>query len=178
MFFKKFPTISYSLDGYSKDAMNIVTAAVLKRINVDKAYVYQQYDVPSGSSPEALAYDLYKDANLAWTFFLVNGMVNPIIDWPMDDSVLEEHTVSTHGSLTKILYFIDLNTGFRLDDVAEKQMQTIISNGEAIPHNISPVSALAYESDKNRAKGRITIIAPRYLNSFVDLFNKAIEGKI
>jgi hypothetical protein len=178
MFFKKFPVIQYSLDGYSKDAMNIVTAAILKRVNVDKSYVYQQYDIPNGATPESLANELYKDPNLGWTFFLVNAMVNPLLDWPMEDSVLEEYTVAKHGSLNKIVHFIDLNTGFRLDDYAESQMQIIISNGDAIPVNISPVQALAFEADLNRKRGRITIIAPRYINSFVDLFHKSIEGKI
>lgn len=177
-FFKKFPVINYSLDGYNKDAMNIVAAAVLKRLNVDKTYVYQSYDVPTGASPESLAYDLYKDPSLCWVLFLVNGMVNPLLDWPMSDEVLEEYTTLNHGSLNKILYFIDLNTGFRLDDVAHAEMQIIVNNGGEIPHNISPVTALAFEAEENRKRGKIVIVAKQYMNQFVDTFNKSIEGKI
>lgn len=176
-FFKKFPVINYSLDGYNKDAMNIVTAAVLKRINVDKSYVYQTYDVPNGSSPESLAYELYKDPTLCWAFFLVNGMINPILDWPMTDEVLEEHTLAKYGSLYTIVYFTDLE-GYRLDDVAEKEVRDFLELGNPMPHNVHPVTALEYESELNRARGKITIIAPRYINQFVDLFNKSIEGKI
>lgn len=177
-FFKKFPTISYSLDGYSKDAMNIVTAAVLKRINVDKSYVYQTYDVPNGSSPESLAYELYKDPTLCWVFFLVNGMINPMLDWPMADEVLEEYVAVVYGSLYDIVYFTNVQTGYRLDDVAEQEVREFIEEGNPVPADIHPVTALEYESEVNRKRGNITIIAPRYINQFVDLFNKSIEGKI
>ncbi len=177
-FFKKFPTISYSKDGYSKDAMNILAASVLKRINVDKSYVYQSYDVPSGASPESLAYDLYKDPTLCWTFFLVNGMVNPILDWPMSDEVLEEVVAIKYGSIHHIIYFTDVETGFRLDDVAEANVRAWLADGNPMPANVHPVTALEHEAEKNRKRGKIKIITPRYINQFVDLFNKSIEGKI
>lgn len=177
-FFKKFPTVQYSMDGYNKEAMNIVTSAILKRMNVDKAYVYETYDIPAGMTAEALAYEMYKDPNLCWTFYIVNAMINPLLDWPMDDATLEETVTLIYGSVNEIVHFIDLNTGFRLDDADTAQMKTIIDNDGTIPTNISPVTALAFETEKNRAKGRITIIAPRYINTFVDLFHKAIEGKI
>lgn len=176
-FFKKFPVINYSLDGYNKDAMNIVTASVLKRLNVDKAYVYQSYDVPSGASPESIAYDLYKDPHLGWTFFLVNGMINPLLDWPVNDEVLEAIVEEKYGNINHIVYFTDLE-GSRLDDVAEAEVREWIGLGNPIPNDVSPVTALAYESELNRARGSITIISPRYINQFVDLFNKSIEGKI
>lgn len=176
-FFKKFPVINYSIDGFSKDAMNIVTAAILKRVNIDQAYVYQTYDVPAGCSPESLANDLYKDPKLYWTFFLVNGMINPFLDWPMPDEVLEEYVVSKYGDMNAILYFTNLDDGFRLDDVAEAEVRADIENGDPIPFNYHPVTAMEYESDMNRQKGKITIIAPRYINQFVDLFHKSIEGK-
>ncbi|WEM34222.1 tail tube associated baseplate protein [Xanthomonas phage X1] len=176
-FFKKFPVLSYTLDGYNKDAMNIVTAAVLKRINVDKSYVYQSYDVPNGATAESLAYDLYKDPTLCWVFFLVNGMVNPLLDWPMDDSVLEEFVVAKYGSLYSVVYFTDLD-GYRLDDVAEAAVRAYVDAGNPMPANVHPVTALEAESELNRKRGKIVIVAPRYINQFVDLFNKSIEGKV
>lgn len=176
--FKKFPVVSYSLDGYSKDAMNIVTAAALKRINIDRSYVYQTYDVPAGTSPEALANELYRDPTLCWVFFLVNGMVNPLLDWPMSDEVLEEYVASVYGSVNTILYFTSLEDGYRLDDVAEAEVRAFIDLGNPMPANVHPVTALEHESGLNRVRGKITIIAPRYINQFVDLFNKTIEGKI
>jgi len=177
-FFKKFPTIAYSIDGYSKEAMNIISAAILKRINIDKAYIYQSYDVPNGMTSMALANELYKDPTLEWTFFLVNAMVNPLLDWPMDDDVLEEFVEMKYGSINTILYFTDVHTGFRLDDVAEAEVRAYMEANGTIPANVHPVTAHEHESDLNRKRGKIKIVAPRHINQFVDLFNKSIEGKI
>lgn len=176
-FFKKFPTISYSVDGYSKDAMNIVTAAILKRVNVDKSYVYQDYVVPDGASAESLAHELYKDASLCWVFYLANKMVNPLMDWPMNSAVLEDYTVAVHGSLNKILYFTDLD-GYTLDDVRTAEVFAWIELGNPVPADVHPVTAYEYENSLNLAKTKIVVVAPRYINQFVDLFNKTIEGKL
>jgi Base plate wedge protein 53 len=176
-FFKKFPVLNYALEGYSKDAMNIVTAVVLKRINVDRSYVYQTYDVPAGASPESLANELYRDPSLCWVFFLVNAMVNPLLDWPMSDEVLEEYVAATHDSIYDIVYFTDLD-GYRLDEVAEKEVRDFIEAGNPMPYNVHPVTAIEEASELNRKRGKITIIAARYINQFVDLVNKSIEGKL
>lgn len=176
-FFKKFDTIQYQLDGYSKEAMNIVTAAVLKRLNVDKTYVYQSYIVPAGASPESLANDLYKDPHKHWTILLVNSIVNPFLDWPVNDQVLEELVVREYGSAHKIVHFIDMATKFQLDDVQDAVIRQLIEDGNPIPQNIRPVTALEYEIEKNRRKAQITVVAPKYINRFVDAFNKSIEGK-
>lgn len=176
-FFKKFDSIEYKLDGYSKEAMNIITAAVLKRLNVDKTYVYQSYIVPAGATPESLANELYQDAHKYWTILLVNGIVNPFLDWTVNDQVLEEIVEKKYGSVNHIVYFLDLTTKFQLDDVADQEMRDLMANGDPLPHNIHPVSALEYETTLNREKANIIVVAPRYINRFVDAFNKSIEGK-
>lgn len=177
-FFKKFGTIEYKLDGYSKEAMNIVTAAVLKRLNVDKTFVYQKYVVPAGATPESLADDLYQDPNKYWTILLVNSIVNPFIEWPVNDHVLEELVEKRYGSITRILHFIDTTTKFQLDDVDDAAMRELIQSGEAIPFNIHPVTAIEYETELNRLRAQIVVVSPKHINRFVDLFNKSIEGKV
>lgn len=176
-YFKKFPTINYSLDGYNKDAMNIITAALLTRVAVDRTYIYQSYDVPAGMTPEALANELYRDPKLCWVFFIVNRMVNPINDWPMDSSVLEQTVEMAYGNVNTIIHFTG-EDGFILDDVRDKEIRALIADNQPIPLNVHPVTALEYETNKNRARGKIIIVAPSHINKFVDTYNKAIEGKL
>lgn len=175
-FFRKFGSIEYKLDGYSKEAMNIITAAVLKRLNVDKTYVYQKYVVPAGASPESLANDLYRDSSKYWVILLVNSIVNPFLDWPMSADVLEEIVEAKYGSVNKILYFNNLETGFQLDDVEDAEMRVFIETNP-IPVHIHPVTAMEHESTLNIQRGEIIVVAPRYINNFVDAFEKSIEGK-
>lgn len=178
MFFRKFKTIPYELDGYSKEAMNIITASVVKHFNVDKSFVYQRYVVQAGASPESLAYDLYGDADKYWTILFVNGIVDPFVDWPMEPDVLEKWVEAKYGDVNKIIDFRDVTTGDLLDDVAKKDMFDLIEDGQPIPNNISPITALAHEMEINQRKGEIVVIVPRYINNFIDMFNRSIEGKV
>ena len=175
-FFKKFGTIEYKIDGFSKEAMNIVTAAILKRMNIDKNYILQRYVVQAGASPESIANDLYKDPHKYWTVLFVNSIVNPFLEWPMKPEVLEEVVKIKYGNPNTILYFTNLTNGFRLDDVAEKAMRTFIESSP-MPAHIHPVTAIAHEQELNRQRGEIYVIGPKYINLFVDTFHKVIEGK-
>lgn len=175
-FFSKFSTINYTVDGYNKDAENILTSTVLKQLNVNKALLVQNYNVPAGMSPEVLAEELYKDPTLWWTFFLINNKVNPLTDWPMSDEALEEYTLKKYGDVNKILYFVDITKNKRLDDVADAQMREYLETHD-VPFNIQVVTALTYESELNRDKGFITVLSPKFINTFVDTFNQNIQGK-
>jgi len=174
--FDKFSTTPYSLDGYSKEAMNILTAAIVKHVNVDQAFVYQRYIVPAGTSPESLAYELYSDADKYWTILLVNGIVNPFLDWPMDAHTLEEYVKVKYTDPESVLYFTNLQTGKQYDDVASEAFYALLENGDPLPQNVHPVSPLEHEANENSRKSEIMVIAPRYINIFVDTFNKSIQG--
>ena len=175
--FKKFGTVQYALDGYSKEAMNILTAAVVKRLNVDQSYVYQRYVIPDGATPESLANDLYKDPEKYWTILLVNGIINPFLDWPMDTEILEKWVNAQYGSLTKVLYFTNVNSGKIYDDVDSKVFFDLMEAGEPLPYQVHPVTCFEHETILNQEKTQITVITNKYINLFVDTFNKSIEGK-
>ena len=177
-FFKKFDTVQYALDGYSKEAMNIIQAAILKRLNVDRTFVYQKYLITDGQTPESVAHALYDDPNLWWTFFLVNSRVNPMLDWPMDQTSLEEYVNMVHGDPNKILFFTNIDTGKRYDDVSAAEYREMIESGAGLPHYVHPVTAFQYETERNAELADIIVISKKYITQFVDMFNRAIEGKV
>ena len=177
MFFKKFGTIPYSLEGYSKEAMNIIAASVVKHFNVDKAYVYQRYIVPSGATPESLAYEIYGDADKYWTILFINGIVDPFTEWPMDPVVLEKWTEAKYGDVNKVIDFVNVTNSEFYDDVQRDLFFNYIEEGTLLPFNVHPVTALEHEMTKNQERGQIIVISPRFINSFIDMFNKSIEGK-
>lgn len=175
-FFAKFPTVSYSLDGYSKDAMNLLTAAIVKRLRVDMSYVHKRYTVSAGTTPESLAFELYRNAELYWTILLVNAIVDPFNDWIMDADTLEKTVRAVHGSPNKIIYFRD-QKGRQYDDVDSARFQAMLDAGERLPQNVFSVTALMEASERNQEKAQIVVVDPKYINQFVDMFNKAIQGK-
>jgi len=176
-FFKYFPTVSYSVDGFSKDAVNILTAALPRRLNVDRTYVFQTYRITSGQTPESLANELYKEPNYHWTILIINDIVNPFLDWPMNDEELEDYCTIKYDDVYGIHHFIKLDSGKFVDDVNDALYRQMIEDGETLPFNISPVTNFQYETDQNESKREILVVNPQYISQFVDSFNKAIQGK-
>ena len=175
--FKRIGTIEYAVDGYRSMAANILTAAVVKHIDIDKAFLYQKYNVPAGLTPEALAYKLYNDADLYWVLLYVNGIVNPFLDWPMDENTLSDWIAGEYGDINKVIHFKDVNTGLYIDDALTAEYYALLTSGDTLPYNIHPVTALEYETERNHRKSEIVIITPRYVRRFVDVYEKTIAGK-
>lgn len=175
MFFRSFDTIEYSLDGYSKQTLNIITAAVIRRLNVDQTYVYREHTISDSDTIDSLSYKLYDEPTWGWTILLVNGMVNPFLDWPMDNKTLEKFIVDKHGSPNNLVEFRRLDNGWVCDEVDHRDYYQMWENNQTLPANITPVSAYQYESEKNDEKRNIKIIAPRYIRKFVDVFEKEIS---
>lgn len=175
MFFRSFGKIQYSLEGFSKEAMNIVTAAVLRRLNVDQSYVYRYYTVSDGQHIDSLAFELYNDATWGWTILLVNGMVNPFLDWPMDTNTLEEYTRKKWGSTEELVEFRYISNGWVLDDVETKACKELMENNQPLPINVTPITSFQYENEVNNKKREILVVDPKYIRKFIDAFEKEIE---
>lgn len=174
--FEAMTTIPYKLDGYNKEAMNILTAAIVKHINVDQSYIYQSYVVPAGTTPESLAEKMYGDSRKYWVILLVNAIVNPFLEWVMDAHTLEEYTKAVYSDIDTVLYFTNLQTGRRYDDVASETFFSLLEAGDPLPHDVHPVGPLEHEAALNAKRAEIVLINPRYVHFFVDTFNRSIQG--
>lgn len=175
--FKYFPTINYNEDGFSSDLVNILTAALPRRLNVDRTYVFQTYRLTAGQTPESLASELYKEPNYHWTILIINDIVNPYLDWPMNDEELEEYCTIKYTDIEGIHHFNYLDTGKIVDDFHDAIFRQTIIDGQTLPFNVTPVTNFAYENILNDSKREILVVNPQYISQFVDSFNKAIQGK-
>lgn len=175
--FKYFPTINYAEDGFSSDLVNILTAALPRRLNVDRTYVFQNYRIAAGQTPESLAFELYKEPNYHWTILIINDIVNPYLDWPMDDEELEEYCTIKYTDINAIHHFEYLDTGKIVDDLNDAIYRQMIIANQPLPLNISPITNFVYETNQNESKREIIIVNPQYISQFVDSFNKTLQGK-
>lgn len=175
MFFRKFNEIPYALDGYNKDVTNILMAVLPRRLNVDETYVFQRHQVASGARPESIAYELYQQAQYHWTILVINDMVNPYLDWPMSDEEVELYTRKKYNNdVYGLHHFYWLHNGKWLDEVDEAHYRALYPD---LPEDVIPVTNLQYETDTNLEKRQILVINPRYINQFIESFNRALEGK-
>lgn len=178
-YFKKFETIQYLLEGNTKETQNIIQAVLPRRLNVDKTFVFQRYDVASGERPEQTADIMYKDPNLWWVPMVVNNMVCPYIDWRMSDEELEAYTKIIYSKIGQteddIHHFFNLNKERIVDEVDDAIFRAMDPN--SIPAHIRPVSNFAHENELNLERGKIVVISSKYVSQFVDSYIKALEGR-
>lgn len=89
-FFNKFGKIGYSIEGYDKQVVNIITAFFLRKININNALAFSNFSVLEGNTPESVSYELYKDSWMYWSILLANDIIDPYSEWVMDQEALEE----------------------------------------------------------------------------------------
>lgn len=171
-YFRKFGTMQYQ----GQEARNILTAVLPSRLNIDKSFVYQKYTIKSGDTPESLADQLYQDANLYWVIFVVNNIINPFTDWPVEDGVFDEFVSKKYGNPNGIHHFMDNRIKRICDDVDDATFRAMPPAN--LPFYIVPVTNQQHEQALNDEKRDILLVNPRYVNQFVETYTRAVEGKL
>lgn len=111
MYFSKFPYTLYSLD--DRKTVKVITN-ILRRVKIDdyvknNLSLYDEYDIKDGDTPEILAFDLYGDSNLHWIILLMNEILDPRYDWPLDTVELNNYVLATWKNPDGVHHYEDSN---------------------------------------------------------------------
>ena len=101
-FFSYFPQINYSLDD-NPQSVDLITNLNFRFIfdeNIKKnTAAYYEYIIQDGDTPEILASKIYDSPERHWIILLFNDIVDPLFDWPMQQSVLNNYIENKYGSI-------------------------------------------------------------------------------
>jgi hypothetical protein len=109
MYFEKFPYIEYK-NFQNLENASVLSTNILKRIaftdslKANTSY-FTDYTIKDGESPESIAHDFYGDVGLYWVVLLLNDIINPYYDWPMDMNTLDDYISKKYPNKT---FFISL----------------------------------------------------------------------
>jgi len=86
MYFQKFPSVFYDIE--DTDTFRIAKD-ILKRFTFtdnikSNAAIYQTYTIREGDLPETLAFRLYGSAEYHWIILLMNDILDPYFEWPLN----------------------------------------------------------------------------------------------
>ena len=70
---------------------------------------FDLYDVKDGDTPEIIAFNYYGDSNLHWVVLLMNEILDPRYDWPLDTVQLNDYTVQLWKDVDGIHHYEDSN---------------------------------------------------------------------
>ena len=188
-FFSYFPQTYYTLDD-NPNALDVITN-INFRFVFDAAFksntaAYYEYIIQDGDTPEILAYKLYGSSERHWIILLYNDIIDPLFDWPLQQSVLNNFIENKYGSISwsqsnvknyqKVTTRTDNYSGTVQTDIVNVDANTyanvIIStnsytlgDGNSITVDVSKQtqSYYDYEVDLNDSKKTIKILQDQFV---------------
>ena len=160
MYFSQLSYLRYEIDGFDKLVTNILTRITVSKELKDNIFLYEEYSIKDGETPESVAFDKYGSTEYHWVILLTNNIIYTWNDWALPTSTLLDICKEKYGIGN--LY----QTHHYIDSYGNITSQTIGN---------TPVSNWQYESDINDKKRNIKILSPSLLNAFVKDFNSLIE---
>lgn len=180
-YFNKFPMLSYTRDGVSNIATDLMTRISVIKNSVDEKSIFYQYDIQEGDTPEIIASKYYNDPELHWVVLVFNNIFDPFYDWPMTYLQFSEYIADKYGSQADALetvhhyekivtsidgysgtatvnkYIVDLNT---YTNLIESSTTKTFENGYSVTVNITKriVDCYTYEEELNESKRKINLL--------------------
>lgn len=100
-YFKPFPKVRYSLKKNKNFELltNITLRYKLIEAIKNKVAIYYDYVVKDSDRPDIVAEKYYGDSSLDWVLFIVNDIVDPYYDWPLNAEEFDSYMRSLYGSV-------------------------------------------------------------------------------
>lgn len=194
-YFETLPKDFYNLS--NNNSLNVVTNItsrfqINEQIKTNSSSFYQ-YIISDGETPEIIADKIYKDSNRHWIILMMNDIVDPQFDWPLNDNSLNKlievkYTELANGNTVlnwtktniKSYYRSETRTNTVTRDskteviVIDQQAysnivpeQTIVTtqNGQTIQINVdkATLTYYDYEVQLNEKKRSIKLLKPEYI---------------
>ena len=105
LYFDKFPRIAYDIAGARRTNYQIITNIFARtKILADvlsNASAYYEYLVKDHEKPEILAEKIYGSPEAHWVIFLANNIIDPLNDWPLNESTFNKYIIAKYGSIAQ-----------------------------------------------------------------------------
>jgi hypothetical protein len=100
-YFSYFPKTSYKPidDGMDVDVVtNITTRFKMENSIKENSATYYKYDIKDGETPEVIAYKYYGSAEKHWIVLMMNDIVDPQYDWPLEYRTLSRFVENKYSA--------------------------------------------------------------------------------
>jgi len=146
-YFLPFPMVSF--DGTQMP--DITVSTIISSYGRDSFF---EYTVQDDETPEMLAHRLYRNSEYASFILMMNDIVDPYEEWPLNSEALNQVVADNYIDPYSIHHY-------------ETLMGNIVS--ETYPEfDRIPVTNLEYETRKNDAKRDIFLLVPDLIASFAE----------
>tara|TARA_B100000214_G_C23828914_1_gene563254 strand:+ start:20 stop:604 length:585 start_codon:yes stop_codon:yes gene_type:complete len=184
-YFSNFPRILYDINGTNQTspdfsvAVNLMVRQKLRDAIKNEITIYYPYVIPEEiKRPDILSFQTYGDVKFTWTIFLLNQILDPYWQWPMDSKTFQAYLTDKYGSVQESKI-----TVHHYEYIQQARVE-ITGTTDVIPERILEVDeetylstnqdfrrikyAYEYELDKNESYREINLIDPLYISGVLD----------
>ena len=183
-YFSNFPKILYDIEGKNQRNPSYTTAANLmirQRFRTaikDDITSFYPYYIKESERPDVLCYDIYGSIKYIWVIFMINEIIDPFWQWPLDSKNFTKYIQNKYGSTstakTGIHHYEQIirprvertGTSDPIEEVTiEVDYATYVVAGE---DNRKIIYDYDYELDKNESRRKINLVQPVFVSSILD----------
>ena len=184
-YFSNFPKILYDIDGTNSTApefstaINLLIRNKLREIVKGDISIYYPYVIPEEiRRPDVLSQNVYGDVSFTWTIFLVNNILDPLWQWPMDSKIFESYITRKYGSVgaaKTTVHHYEYTWHERVeatgtsDPIPAQKLEVDYDTYLGVNEDFREIIYnFEYEETKNEANREISLIQPFYISQVID----------
>lgn len=159
-FFNKFPYIDYDIlgDGDKTKIRNFFKRFDFRKSIRKYGSIYIKWVVRDEDTPQIIAHKLYNSTHYYWIILMINKMVDPTFDFPMNDAELNNFVDKKYG--------VENRRSFHHWESVESEELGSLPAGIIVDDTYpikTDVDNFEYELKKNDSNRHILILKPEYL---------------
>ena len=184
-YFSNFPKIRYDIYGTNSTtpeystAINLLIRNKLREVVKDDISIYYPFVIPEEvRRPDVLSQQVYGDVSFTWTIFLVNNILDPLWQWPMDSRVFESYIKRKYGTIGEsknTVHHYEYTWHERVeatgtsDPIPAQKVEVDYDTYLTINEDFRKiVYSFEYEETLNEANREISLIQPTYISQVID----------
>lgn len=167
-YFNGFPRIKYYLNDEEKDSIDFLHRWAFRETIKNNSASFSKWLIRDEDTMFSIAETLYKSRYYFWVVLMMNDMIDPLFDWPMNEHDLYEYTKKKYGpeNIAGIHHYEadedDNLYSYPPGTIVSFDYQNHIESGTS--RNIIAINNFEYEARKNENKRIIKLLKPEYLD--------------
>ena len=166
--------MAYSIKGTDYKLVPDILRRVKLRANIRNGmFMFDNYDVKEGETPESVAHKWFGDVNSHWVILMTNNITDRYYEWPLTQPQFHLYLEDKYGvgNIDSVHHYeISQTSG---PTTSRDNSHLVEVNSDA--SGASAVTNREYEHREQDKLRQIRLLNPRYLSTFVQEFDNLIQ---
>ena len=175
MYFSNFPLMAYDIKG---DNGYKLVPDILRRVKLranirNGMFMFDNYDVKEGETPETVAFKWFGDAEYHWVILMTNNITDRYYEWPLTQPQFQLHLEDKYGvgNINAVHHYeISQTSG---PTTSRDSSHLVEVNSDA--SGATAITNREYEQREQDRIRQIRLLDKKYLGAFVSEFERLIR---